>query len=198
MMRDTMKSYQQRCWALLAAAMVAGCSSPQMNRINSNRDIYETWPLETKQAVLDGKVEPGMTPEMVKVAWGKPTEVITRAGAPNSGDDEIWIYRTGGGEDPSMMYPGAGYPGGYPNSGVMNSGTGITIGTGRGGTVITPSTTIGIGGGTAGIGLGGSGIGMGNAGMGSPYPYPSVQRPVEEREVVFRDGVVYRADEPPK
>jgi hypothetical protein len=186
-----MKRHQQWFAALLAAGVAAGCSSPQMGRIDQNRDIYETWPIETRQAVLDGKVEPGMTTDMVRVAWGKPTEVVTRAGAPNSGDDEIWIYRTGGGEDPAMMNPNGGM-------GTMgNSGPGLVIGTGRGGTVIAPTGSIGIGGGT-GIGLGGGGIGMGGTnGMGTS-PFPTAQMPVDEREVVFRNGVVFSADPPPK
>ena len=185
MVRGEMKRYQQWCAALLAAGIVAGCSSSQMGRIDANRDIYETWPIETKQAVLDGKVEQGMTPDMVRVAWGKPTEVVTRAGAPNSGDDEIWIYRTGGGEEPAIMNSNMGM------GGMGGTGGGLVIGTtGRGGTVIAP---------TGSIGLGGMGIGMGGAsGMGgSPFP-PTVQRPVDEREVVFRDGVVFRADPPPE
>ena len=30
-------------------------SSAQMSRIDRNRDMYETWPLEIRQAVLDAK-----------------------------------------------------------------------------------------------------------------------------------------------
>ena len=41
---------------VVALGLGAGCSSSQMSRIDRNRDIYETWPIEVKQAVLDGKV----------------------------------------------------------------------------------------------------------------------------------------------
>src|SRR5437899_2838947 len=109
----------QLCAALAIAGLAAGCgSSPQMSRIDRNRDIYETWPLEIRQAVLDGKAEPGMTPEMVKVALGEPSEITRKSDDP--GADEVWIYRTGGyPNDPGMMggypstYPGGTYPGTY-------------------------------------------------------------------------------------
>lgn len=73
-------------------------------------------------------------------------------------------------------------------------GTGIGISTGRGGTVVGTTGGIGIGGGMGGVGIGGTGIGGvgGMGGMGAPI----VTRPTppEVREVVFRSGVVIRAD----
>lgn len=184
---------------MLAAVLLSGCASGQMSRIDQNRDIYETWPIETRQAVLDGKVEPGMTPDMVKVAWGTPTEVVTNPGG--GPGDEVWVYRKGG-EDPGAMgypggpsypagggYPGGGYPSSYP--GGMGSGGTIGVSTGRGGTgIITGgSTGIGIGGSMGGIGIGGGGGGMGGPMMSRPNP-------ADVKEVVFRNGVVYRADQP--
>ena len=199
-----MKSRNYLCCAagvgIAAAIFFGGCASGQMSRIDANRDIYEAWPVETKQAVLDGKVEVGMLPEMVKVAWGTPSEVVASPGG--GPGDEIWVY-TKGGQDPSMMgypgasYPGGGYPGGgYPGGGYP-SGGGSTIGitTGRGGTgIITGGGGgIGIGGGT-GISAGIGGIGIGGGGMGGPMR----SRPSSEdvKEVVFRNGVVFRADLP--
>ena len=169
--------------ALLAMGLVAGCATSQMSRIDRNRDIYETWPIEVRQAVLDGKVEPGMTPDMVRVAWGEPSEVVAQA---NTGD-EIWVYKKGG-NDGSVMYPG-GYPSGYPGGGM--GGPGIGISTGRGGTVIGSTGGIGIGG---GIGMGGTGIGLGGGGMGTPIM--TRPTPPDIKEVVFRKGVVHRADNP--
>jgi hypothetical protein len=174
---------------LLAVGMAGGCASSQMNRIDRNRDIYETWPIEIRQAVLDGKVEPGMNADMVRVAWGEPNEVtVSPAG------DEIWIFSRGG--DPgSVYYPGGGaaYPGGvYPGAGYPGSaypggvvgGPGIGISTGRGGTAI---------GTTGGIGMGGA-MGGPMGGVGGPIVTPP--RPPEVREVVFRNGVVLKADPP--
>jgi hypothetical protein len=103
--------------------------------------------------------------------------------------DEIWVYSKGG--DPgSVIYPGSSGMGnvGMGGSGVGMGGSGIGISTGRGGTVIGTSGGIGIGGGMGGVGIGGGGMG----GMGGPI----VTRPTmpEVREVVFRKGVVVRAD----
>jgi hypothetical protein len=181
--------------ALATAGLWSGCGSAQINRIDKYRDIYEQWPIEVKQAVLDGKVEPGMTQDMVVVSWGQPTEKVNRSNATN--DEEIWIYRKGG-DDGTMMVPAGGimggpsYPsGGYPSGGVypggiygggMGTGSGIGISTGRGGTGITTGT---------GIGMGGNIGGMGTTPVIMTRPTPA-----EEREVVFRNGVVYRADAP--
>ena len=136
---------------LLAVGWGAGCSSSQMSRIDRNRDIYEQWPIEVRQAVLDGKVEPGMTPDMVRVAWGNPTEIVTQS----AGGDEIWVYKTGG-DDGSVLYPGGGGMSG------MGGGNGIIVGTGRGGTIVAPTVGIGIGGG----GMRGGGLGGGIGGLG--------------------------------
>ncbi|MSU50049.1 MAG: hypothetical protein EXS37_13360 [Opitutus sp.] len=177
---------------LIAIGIGAGCSSSQMSRIDRNRNIYETWPIETKQAVLDGKVEPGMNPDMVRVAWGEPSEVaVSPAG------DEIWVYSKGG--DPgSVIYPGGGVGGmGGGNIGMGGTGTGIGISTGRGGTSIGTSGGIGIGGGIGGGGIGSTGIGgiggMGGMG-GAGSPIMTRPTPPDIREVVFRNGVVVRAD----
>ena len=165
----------------------AGCSSSQMSRIDRNRDIYETWPIEVRQSILDGKVEQGMTQDMVRVAWGSPTEVVQQG---NTGD-EIWVYKSGG-SDGSVLYPGGypggGYPGGgYPGAGYPGGGgPGIVTGTGRGG------TGIGLGG---GLGIGGGGIGMPVGGIGGT-PIMTPPTPPDIKEVVFRNGVVYKADLP--
>ena len=81
-----MKRFGSWVSAGVALLLGAGCSSSQMSRIDRNRDVYETWPIEVRQAVLDGKVEPGMNADMVRVAWGEPSEVsVSPAG------DEIWV-----------------------------------------------------------------------------------------------------------
>ena len=175
----------------------AGCSTSQMSRIDRNRDIYETWPLEVRQAVLDGNVEPGMNTDMVRVAWGEPTEIAT-----SPAGDEIWVYSKGG--DPgSVMYPGGGMGStGIGNSGIGGSGIGIGstgpgigISTGRGGTSIGAIGGIGIGGGIGGTGIGGGVGGIGGmGGMGGPII--TAPQPPEIREVVFRGGVVVRAEKP--
>jgi hypothetical protein len=162
--------------ALIAATLVAGCSSSQMSRIDRNRDLYESWPIDIRQAVLDGKVEPGMTPDMVRVAWGEPSEIVAQSHA----GDEIWVYVRGG-SDGSVIYPGGG---GYPSTYPSRSGSSISIGSGgRGGPVV------GVG---SGVGIGGTGSIMGPS--GSPIIVPPT--PPDIREVMFRNGVVHRADAP--
>jgi hypothetical protein len=166
-----------------------------MSRIDRNRDIYETWPIEVRQAVLDGKVEPGMNSDMVRVAWGTPTEVTS-----SPAGDEIWVYSKGG--DPGSVYYPPGTTGagniGMGGSGIGMGGSGIGISTGRGGTAIGTTTGIGmgVGGGMGGVGIGGGGIGGmgGMGGMGGPIV--TRPTPAEIREVVFRGGVVVRADNP--
>jgi len=169
-------------FASLATAFVGGCdSSPQMRRIDRNRDIYETWPIDTRQAVLDGKVEAGMTPEMVRVAWGEPTKVV----AQGSAGDEIWVYEKGGSEG-SVYYPSG--------MGGINMGSpGIGVTTGRGGTSIGATGGIGMGGPMGGP-MGGMGGGVMGGGIGGPIITPPT--PPEVREVVFRSGVVFKADSP--
>ena len=172
---------------LAAVGLAAGCASSQMSRIDRNRDIYETWPIEIRQAVLDGKVEPGMNSDMVRVSWGNPTEITS-----SPAGDEIWVYATGG--DPGgAYYPGGGMGGSMGGSGIGMGGSGIGISTGRGGTVVGGTTGIGVGGGIGGVGVGGTGIG-GVGGMGGPIITPA--RPPDIREVVFRNGVVVKADPP--
>jgi hypothetical protein len=166
--------------ALLTGVVMAGCASSQMSRIDRNRELYESWPLDIRQAVLDGKIEPGMTPDMVRVAWGEPSDVVIQSVS----GDEIWVYKKGG-SDGSVYYPGGVGAGGI---GVMGGGPGIGISTGRGGTSV---------GATGGIGMGGGGIGvMGPTGgpMGGPIVTPPT--PPDIREVVFRNGIVHKADAP--
>jgi len=163
--------------------VLAACSSPSspnaiMDRVDAKRDIYESWPIEIKDAVLSGQVLRGMTPDMVYVARGKPTEKIDRGNG-----DEVWVYQIragdsgngglmggGGGMLPrgttvsvgtggSAGYPG-GYPSGYPSGypGTYPSGSGVYI----------PPIVLGGGGGS--------------------------QEPAIEDEIVFRNGRVTHGD----
>lgn len=165
----------------LLAIGLAGCGSAQMSRIDRNRELYESWPIDIRQAVLDGNVQPGMTPDMVEVAWGKPTEIVQQGGP----GDEVWVYKTGGDEG-SVYYPGAGGgvygPGGYPSG-----RPGIVLGTGSG-----MGGRIGVGG-TVGGGYPG-GVYPGGVGTGMGTPIVTPPTPPDVREVVFRGGVVHRAD----
>ncbi len=102
---------------------VVACSTSPMSRIDSNRGRYESWPLEVQEAVLSGKARKGMTAEQVEMAMGKPTEVVTRSA--KAGEDEVWVYRKGGGLGSGLL----------GNTGVSVGGGmgGVNVGTGMGG-----------------------------------------------------------------
>ena len=97
-----------------------------MSRIDSNRAVYETWPLEMKEAVLNGTAVKGMTPDMVEMALGKPTRIEARSGA--NADDEVWIYSKGSG----LNFP-------RPNVSLGGSIGGVGVSSGGGGGGRTPT-----------------------------------------------------------
>ena len=112
-------------WFLpLILGTLIGCSTSPMNRIDSNRAKYESWPLEVQEAVLNGEARKGMTPEQVEMALGKPTQVISRSA--KEGEDEVWVYRKSA-----------------VGSTLLNN-TGVSVGTGIGG--VNVGTGIGGGG----------------------------------------------------
>lgn len=102
---------------------LAACSSSPMSRIDANRGKYDSYPIEVRQAILDGMAIKGMTPEQVEMALGKPTEVITRSA--KGGDDEVWVYRKSEGMGGALR------------------NTGISIGAGTGGVGGGVSTSTG-------------------------------------------------------
>lgn len=108
----------------VAAAFCGACSSSPISRIDADRGRYESWPLEVQEAVLNGRVKKGMTKEQVEMAVGKPTEVVTRSA--KAGEDEIWVYRKGGGVSSLLGNTGVSVGGGV-------GGVGVSTGTGGGG-----------------------------------------------------------------
>ena len=114
--------------ALVVVAFAAGCvSSSPMSRIDANRGLYESWPLEVQEAVLSGKVEKGMTPEQVQMSIGKPSQTYTRPG--RTSEQVIWVYTKGGDGGP-MKNTSVSVGGGIGGIGV---GGGVPIGGGGGG-----------------------------------------------------------------
>ena len=96
-----------------------------MSRIDAKRAVYESWPFEMQQAVLNGEVKQGMTPEMVEMSIGKPSQIDSRPG--KDGQDEVWVYKKGGGVGSLGSLLG--------NTGLSIGGGlgGVNIGTGMGG-----------------------------------------------------------------
>lgn len=72
--------------------LLAGCTTSPLSRIDANRGLYDSWPVEMRQAVLDGRVVNGMTPEMVEMSIGKPSQTDVRT--TRQGTEEVWIYGT--------------------------------------------------------------------------------------------------------
>ncbi|MSU45692.1 MAG: hypothetical protein EXS42_00830 [Lacunisphaera sp.] len=119
------------CLALLTALSIAGCSSSPMSRIDANRARYESWPYEIQEAVLYGRVVPGMTPEMVEMVLGQPSQVMNRSG--RKGDEEVWIYKksSGLGLKNSNISMGGGIGGvGLGSLGGLGGGMGGGVGRG--------------------------------------------------------------------
>jgi len=96
---------------LAGSVLLAACASSgpsRMDRINANRDAYNTWPLEYREAIVGGMAVPGMTGEMVRMALGEPAEIIRRS-TPN-GEEEAWVYQKKDYDagSPSVTVTGAG------------------------------------------------------------------------------------------
>ncbi len=90
--------------ALLTAGIFLGpaCSNRPISRIDSNRAVYESWPVDVQQAVYNGKAINGMTTEQVEMALGKPTEITSRSGKDGS-TEEVWVYKKSSGKMPSIL-----------------------------------------------------------------------------------------------
>ena len=114
---------------VIAALLLAACATSPLSRIDANRPLYESWPIEIQEAVLNGQVKQGMTPDMVRMSVGRPSEVVNRG--VQAGEDEVWVYKKGG------------------SSSLLNN-SGISIGAGTGGVGIGTNTSIGGGGGGSG------------------------------------------------
>ena len=85
--------FPKKWWRLLplvVVALVSACSTTE-SRIAAKRDVFNSWPMNVQQAVMEGRVEPGMTPEMVEMALGRPAQKIERTSAGEK--REIWIYK---------------------------------------------------------------------------------------------------------
>ena len=107
---------------LVVGALLTACSTSPISRIDANRAVYESWPFDMQQAVLNGEVKAGMTPEMVEMTLGKPSQIDARPAS--GGQDEMWIYKKGGGVGSLLGNTGLSIGGGVG---------GVSVGTGLGG-----------------------------------------------------------------
>lgn len=106
----------------IGSLLSSGCSTSPLSRIDSKRAVYESWPVDVQDAVYHGKAIPGMTPEQVEMAMGKPTEITSRGGKDGSSED-VWVYKKSSAHLPSVL----------PNVSVGTSVGGVGVGTSTGG-----------------------------------------------------------------
>jgi hypothetical protein len=122
---------QRLCFILPFAAagglLLGACSTSPMSRIDANRAVYESWPVDVQDAVHSGRAIPGMTPAQVEMALGKPTQVDSRPGS--TGTEEIWVYRKTRTQVPAIL--GNTTVGIGTGIGPVSVGTNVPIG-GRG------------------------------------------------------------------
>ncbi|MEW8013243.1 MAG: hypothetical protein AB2807_00160 [Candidatus Sedimenticola endophacoides] len=79
--------------ACLALLLLSGCMSVQEirdQRIARNAPLFDGFPANVQQMVRDGVIDVGFTRDMVRLAWGEPHEVFTRAS--EAGTTNIWYY----------------------------------------------------------------------------------------------------------
>jgi len=106
---------------LLFAA--AGCASTPSSRIQSARDVYNSYPMEVQERIASGQVDVGFTTEQVRMALGKPDRVASRT-TPD-GTSEVWSYRDKGPRFSVGLGLGIGGGGGS-----TRVGTGVGVSTG--------------------------------------------------------------------
>ncbi len=78
--------------ALIALVLLtaAGCATTPQDRIRRHADLFATFPPDIQAKVRQGRVEPGFTHDMVRLALGRPDRVITRVSP--EGETVIWVY----------------------------------------------------------------------------------------------------------
>lgn len=74
---------------LLFPLLLAACASPR-HRVAADPELFASFPPGVQEAVRAGEVEPGFTPDMVKMALGDPHRVYTRA-TPDT-ETTVWQY----------------------------------------------------------------------------------------------------------
>lgn len=79
-----------RLLALALVALLAACSSTPSSRVAQNRAAFEKYPPAIRVKILEGTVEVGFTPAMVRLALGEPARVFSRQA--DSGNTEVWVY----------------------------------------------------------------------------------------------------------
>jgi len=77
-------------FALVAALLIAGCSSTPDQRIAQNQAAFAQFPPDVQQSLRAGRVDVGYTESMVLIALGEPARRFTRVEA--TGRADVWVY----------------------------------------------------------------------------------------------------------
>jgi len=106
---------------ITSVLLFAGCSSTPQDRISENKALYESFPADVQRKVSAGQVDIGFTPDMVRLAMGKPHKIFNRADA--HGESEVWVYAK---SKPQFSFGVGvgGYSGGY--GGGTSTGVGVS------------------------------------------------------------------------
>ena len=105
-------------WSAVAgvALLLASCAvSTPGNRVAQAPQLFEALPAPQKQAVMEGRVVEGMSPDAVYLAWGRPDRV-TR-GSENGTPYELWRFTELQPVYHSSVAVGMGYGYGYGHYG---------------------------------------------------------------------------------
>ncbi len=78
--------------AATAFALVACATAQQIRdrRIAASQEIFDSFSPEIQEKIQSGRIELGFTEEMVRLAWGSPAEIYSRA--TEQGEAVVWTY----------------------------------------------------------------------------------------------------------
>lgn len=76
---------------LLVALVAAGCATSTVESRKKERPTaYTSLPADQKSLVDQGKIQVGMTPDAVYLAWGPASEILESESA--QGHTTVWVY----------------------------------------------------------------------------------------------------------
>ncbi len=111
------------------AGLLSACSTPD-SRIAENQAAFVKYPAAAQQKIRAGKIDLGFTPEMVRLALGKPScQIIQQT---EVGQVELWMYRDNGPHFSIGVGLGTGdyHSGGHGGGSYSGVGGGVAVSTG--------------------------------------------------------------------
>ncbi len=109
------------------AWLITGCATTVDDRIQADRERYDAYPADIQANISEGRIEPGYSEDMVRMALGEPDRVGTRITEDTA--DEVWVYHP----PRSRFTVGIGGSTGRRTSSVgIGTGVGVRTGARRG------------------------------------------------------------------